>query len=123
MLTEALFTIVKTRKQPECSPTEGQGQMWYTPKGKLRSHKKGPTMPLTATWTGLESVTLSEASQTEEDKFHYDIAYMWNLKKGTNEFIKQSYRCRKQTNGYQGRVRGGINWKTETDIYIVLYIK
>ena len=80
-------------------------------------------MPLAATWTGLESITLSEVSQTEEDKFHYDIAYMWNLKKDTNEFIKQSYRCRKQTNGYQERVRGGINWKIETDIYIVLYIK
>ena len=33
----------------------------------------------------LEIFILSGVSQTEKDK--YDIAYMWNLKKGTNELI------------------------------------
>ena len=32
-----------------------------------------------------ETVILSEVSQREKEK--YDIAYMWNLKKGTNELI------------------------------------
>ena len=29
----------------------------------------------------LEIVTLSEVSQTEKDKYHNNITYMWNLKK------------------------------------------
>ena len=35
----------------------------------------------------------------------------------------QGYRCRKQTYGYQGVRWGEINWKTEIDIYTLLYIK
>ena len=42
-------------------------------------------MPFAATWMELEIVILSEVSQTEKDK--YDIAYIWNLKNGTNEPI------------------------------------
>ena len=33
----------------------------------------------TETWMDLESVILSQVSQSEKDK--YDITYMWNLKK------------------------------------------
>ena len=29
----------------------------------------------------LEIVLLSEVSQTEKDKYDYNIAYMWNLKR------------------------------------------
>ena len=47
--------------------------------------KENKIMPLVATGMDLELVILSEVSQTEKDK--YDIAYMWNLKKGTNELI------------------------------------
>ena len=36
---------------------------------------------------------------------------------------KQSYRCGKQTYGYQGVRQGDINWKTGVDIYTVLQIK
>ena len=44
-------------------------------------------MPFAATWMDLETVILSEVSQTEKDKYH-DITYMWNLKKNhTNEPI------------------------------------
>ena len=42
----------------------------------------------TETWMDLESVILSQVSQSEKDK--YDITYMWNLKKkkkGINELI------------------------------------
>ena len=39
-------------------------------------------MPFAATWTDLESVILSEVSQTEKEK-SYDIPYMWNLKRMT----------------------------------------
>ena len=37
-------------------------------------------MPFAATWMDLEIVVLSEVSQIQRDK--YDIAYLWNLKKG-----------------------------------------
>ena len=52
---------------------------------------------------------------------------MWHLKKiiQINLFTKQkqSYRCRKQTYGYQGVRVGGINWKIGMDIYTLLCIK
>ena len=34
-------------------------------------------MPSAATWMDLEIITLSEISQTEKDKYHIDITYMW----------------------------------------------
>ena len=37
-------------------------------------------MPSAATLMDLETVVLSEVSQIQKDK--YDIAYLWNLKKG-----------------------------------------
>ena len=43
--------------------------------------KKNKIMPYVAIWIDLKIVILSEVSQTEKDK-SYDIAYMWNLKKG-----------------------------------------
>ena len=43
-------------------------------------------MPFAAAWMDLEIVILSEVNQAEKD-ISYDIAYMWNLKKGTNELI------------------------------------
>ena len=62
-------------------------------------------MPFVATWMDLESIILSEVSQTEKDKYY--ITYMWNLKYDTNELIyRQTHR-----QGYQrGKgVEGGIN--------------
>jgi len=40
-----------------------------------------------------------------EIEISYDVTYMWNLKKNTNEHIlkkKQTHRFRKQTYGYMG---------------------
>ena len=38
-------------------------------------------LPRATTWMNTEGSTLSETSQTEKDKHHYDPTYMWNLKK------------------------------------------
>ena len=72
----------------------------------------------------LEIVRLNAVSQTKKGK--YDIAYMWNLKKwrGTNELIyKTEVESQMYKYGYQGMWGGVINWKTEIDIYTLLYIK
>ena len=48
-------------------------------------------------------------SEVSEKQTSYDITYMWNLKKDTNELIaeqKQTYRLCQQTYGYQGRQVG-----------------
>ena len=42
-------------------------------------------MPFAATWMDLEIIILSEVKT--ERQISYDITYMWNLKKDTNELI------------------------------------
>ena len=50
----------------------------------------------------LGTVILSELSQTEKNKYHTIITYMWNLKKMAqiNSFTKQKQKNRKQTYNY-----------------------
>ena len=65
--------------------------------------KKNEVLPFTATWMGLEGITLNKST------IPYDIAYMWDLKNVTKK--KQTHRYRKQTSGYQwgeGRGEGAI---------------
>ena len=67
----ALFTRVKTWKQPKCPSTEkGIKKMWYICTVEYYSAiKKNEIMPYTATWLDLEIIILSEVSQTEKDKY------------------------------------------------------
>ena len=85
----------------------------HTYNGILVSHEKNEILPFAATQMDLEIVILSEVSQTQKDKYHMIIAYMWNLRNlQMNLFtkLKQTHRYRKQTYGYQrGKGRGGIN--------------
>ena len=53
---------------------------------------------------GLEIITLSEVSQTEKDKCHFDITSMWDLKYDTSELTYETGKDsqRKQACGCQG---------------------
>ena len=42
----------------------------YLHNGILFSHKKKEILPIVAVWIDLESITLSEISQSEKDKYH-----------------------------------------------------
>ena len=85
--------------------------------------KKNEIMPFAATWLDLEIVVLSEISQAEKDKYclYVESKIMVQMNLFTKQ--KQSYRCRKQTYGYQGVAGGRINWEVGIDIYMLLYIK
>ena len=70
--TAALFTIVKTWKQPKCPSTdEWIKKMWYIYTMEYYSAiKKNEIVPFAATWMDLEIIILSEVSQKEKDKYH-----------------------------------------------------
>ena len=72
MFIAALFTIAKTWKQPKCPSTEDYiKKMWYIYTVEYYSAiKKNEILSFAATWMDLESIILSEVSQTERDKFH-----------------------------------------------------
>ena len=72
MFIAALFTIVKTWKQPKCpSIDEWIKKMWclYTME-YYSAIKKNEIMPFAATWMDLEMIILNEVSQKEKDKYH-----------------------------------------------------
>ena len=82
--------------------------------------KRNEIRPFAATWMDLESVTLSEVSQTEE-KYHMDIPYMWNPKRNdTSELIKQkeAHRLRRQTTVARGKGELGNLGRSCTQCYI-----
>ena len=71
MFIAALFTVAKTWKQLKCLLTEDWiKRMWYIHTKKYYSDiKKNEIMPFAATWMDLETVILSEVSQTEGEKY------------------------------------------------------
>ena len=56
-----------------------------------------------------KKLILCGVSRTEKDKYPYDIAYMWNIKKNTNKLISkiETHTYRKQNCGYQSGNVGG----------------
>ena len=70
MFIAALFTVAKIWKQLKCPPTDEWIQKWYiyTMEYYL-AIKKNEILPSATTWMDLESIMLSEISQTEKDKY------------------------------------------------------
>ena len=92
--------------------------------------RKNEIMSFAATWMQLESIILGEISQTEKDKHHNDIAYMWNLiKNDTKELIYKTETNRFQKSnlgspkGKPWRWGGGKNWDEGISTYTLLYLK
>ena len=49
--------------------------------------KKEQNFAICSTWIDKEGIRLSEISRIDKDKYYYDIAYMWNIKNNTKEYI------------------------------------
>jgi len=72
--------------------------------------KRNENLPFAATQVDLKSITLSEISQIEKDK--YSIYHLHVETKEYNQLVvimnkKQAHRYREQTNGYHCGKRGG----------------
>ena len=72
MFTAIRFTIAKTWKQTKCPSTDKWiKKLWFMYTIEYFSAiKKNVIMPSAATWTDMEIIILSEASQTEKVKYY-----------------------------------------------------
>ena len=72
MFIAVLFTITKIWKQPKCLSLDEwlKISMVHLHNGILLSHKKEGNPTFVTTWIDLESIMLSEISQSEKDKYH-----------------------------------------------------
>ena len=72
MFIEAQFTIAKCWKQPKCaSANEWIKKPWYIYTMEFyTAERKKELMPFATAWMELESIMLSEVSQTVRDKYH-----------------------------------------------------
>ena len=82
-----LFTIAKTWKQPKCPLTGMEKEDVVYTQWDITAIRKNEMMPFVATWIDLEIIILREVSQKEKNKYH-DITYIWSLKYGTNEILR-----------------------------------
>ena len=82
MFMEALFTVVKTWKQPKCASGDEWIKMWYihTHNGIPLSHKKNEIMPFAATQMDLRLScwVKSIRKRQMESKIWHKWAYLWN---------------------------------------------
>ena len=72
MFIEAVFTIGRSWKQPKCPSTDEQiKKMWYIYTMEYYSAmKRNETGSFVEMWMDLETVTQSEVSQKEKNKYH-----------------------------------------------------
>ena len=70
MFTAALFTIIKTWKQPRCPSVDERLKKMSMYTMEYYAAIKNETLPFTPTWVILEIIILSEVNQKEKDKYH-----------------------------------------------------
>ena len=71
MFIAAQFTIVKYWKKPKCpSVNEWIQKLWYIYTMEFYAAEKKKLIPFVTAWMELESIMLSEISQTVRDKYH-----------------------------------------------------
>ena len=72
MFIAAQFTIAKWGKQPKCpSVNECMKKQWYIYTMEYyTAERKKESLPFAIVWMELESIMLSEISQTVRDKYH-----------------------------------------------------
>ena len=89
MFTAALFTILKTWKQPKCPLTEEWiKKMWYIYTMEYHSAiKMNEIMPRAATRMDIEITKLKEVNQKEKDKYMISLIVESNFKNDINELI------------------------------------
>ena len=82
MFTETLFIVSRAWQQPRCPSTDERLKKWYIHTMEYYSATKrkevGSSLVI---WRDLESVTQSEVSQKDSNKYHIIYAYIWNLEK------------------------------------------
>ena len=81
-------------------------------------------MPFAAIWMKLRMIILSEVKSERGRQIPYGIAYMWNLKYGTNEpFHRQeNHGHGEQTCGCQGG-ENGMDWEFEVNRCKLLHLE
>ena len=72
MFIAAQFTVAKSWKQPKCpSANEWIQKLWYSYTMEFyAAERKKELIPFATAWMELESIMLSETSQTVRDKYH-----------------------------------------------------
>ena len=71
MFIVAQFTIAKCWKQPRCpSVNEWIKKLWYIYTMEFYAAERKDLLPFVTAWMELESIMLSEISQTAKNKYH-----------------------------------------------------
>ena len=72
MFIAVLFTIAKCWKQPRCPSVNGWiKKLWYIYTMEYyAAERKKELLPFATAWMELESIMLSEKSQTMREKYH-----------------------------------------------------
>ena len=79
MFIAALFSVVKTWKQPKCPLINKENMItWYVYSYKTESYsstKNNEILQFVTTWVKLKCIMLREIGQAEEDKYHIILGF------------------------------------------------
>ena len=93
MFIAAQFTIAKYWKQPKCpSVNEWIKKLWYIYTMEYYAAERKEHLPFATAWMELESIMLSEVSQTVRGKYHMISPLTGNIINKRKKQIKYSQR-------------------------------